>query len=105
MQTGFAQPMQWVSGWQNLDAQHAVKRHFRLYLSVDCPKEVLITLTVETENRARQKKLVFRPGARQRCVPFHVHGTRFRLKLESSSTIPWQLLGGMQLEMDVEENA
>ena len=105
MQTGHAQPMRWVSGWQNLDAQQTVKRNFRLYLSVECPQEVPICLTVETENRARSKTLVFHPGAKQRCVPFHVYGRRFRLKLESEGIRPWQLLGGMQLEMDVEEDA
>ena len=92
MKTGLAQPMRWVSGWQNLDSQRSVKRHFRLYLSV------------ETENRTRSKTLVFPAGTKQRCVPFHLCGRRFRLKLESESRVPWQLVGGLQLEMDVEEN-
>lgn len=104
MQNGLAQPMRWVTGWQNLDAQDAVKRQFRLYLSVDCPQEVSIRLTVETEKRSHSKTVVFHPGARQRRIPFHLHGSRFRVKVESDGTAPWQLTGGMQLVMDVEEN-
>lgn len=104
MKTGLAQPMRWVTGWQNLDAQEAVKKAFRLYLSVDCPKETALRLTVETERNAKCKTVVFHPGARQRCVPFFVYGSRFRLMVESDDGHPWQLAGGMQLEMDVEEN-
>lgn len=104
MQTGQAQPMRWVGGWQNLDAQDVTKRHFRVYLSVDCPQETAIRLTVETENRARSKTVVFRPGARQRCIPFQLYGRRFRLKVESDGAQPWQLIGGIQLEMDTEED-
>jgi hypothetical protein len=59
---------------------------------------------VETEKRSRTKTVVFRPGAKQRCIPFHLQGSRFRLKVESDHTVPWQLVGGMQLAMDVEEN-
>ena len=104
MKTGLAQPMRWVTGWQNLDAQEAVKKAFRLYLSVDCPKETALRLTVETERNAKSKTVVFHSGARQRCVPFFVYGSRFRLTVESDDGQPWQLAGGMQLEMDVEEN-
>ena len=104
MRTGLAQPMRWVGGWQNLDAQNTVKRHFRLYLSVDCPQEVPIRLTVETEKHSRCKTVVFRPGVRQKRISFQLHGTRFRLKVESEGNVPWQLTGGMQLEMDTEED-
>ena len=103
MKTGTAQPMLWVGGWQNLDAQEVIKRRFRVYLTVDCPQEVSIRITMETENRARTKTLAFRPGARQRCVPFQLYGRRFRLLVESDGTAPWQLLGGVQIDMDTEE--
>lgn len=103
MKTGTALPMRWVTGWQNLDSQQAVKRAFRLYLCVDCPQETPVRLTLETENGARSKTVVFHPGAKRRCVSFYLYGTRFRLTLESRETAPWQLVGGMQLEMDVEE--
>ena len=103
MKTGTAQSMRWVGGWQNMDVQEVIKRRFRVYLTVDCPQEVSIRITLETENRARTKTLAFRPGARQRCVPFHLYGRRFRLLVESDGTAPWQLLDGVQIDMDTEE--
>lgn len=105
MKTGMAQPMRWMGGWQNVDAQDVIKRHFRVYLTVDCPQEVSIRITLETENRVRTKTLVFRPGARQRRIPFQLYGRRFRLLVESDGTAPWQLLGGVQIDMDTEEDA
>lgn len=104
MKTQTACPMRWISGWQDLGAQHAVKQAFRLYLCVDCPQETLLHLSVETENGQRSKQVLFRPGARPVCVPFFVRGRRFRLKVESNGAQPWQLQGGMQIEMDAEEN-
>ena len=104
VKTRSAGPMRWVGGWHDLDARQVVKHDFRLYLCVDCPEETTLRLSVETENGEKSKLVRFFPGARQRCVPFYVRGRRFRLKLESEGDQPWQLLGGMQLEMETEEN-
>ena len=104
MTGGQAQPMRWQSGWYSLEAPQLIKRDFRVYLCVDCPREASIRLTLETESRAKSKTVSFRPGARQRCVPFAVRGRRFRLTLESAGKTPWQLLGGLQIDMDTEED-
>lgn len=105
MTGGQAQPMRWQSGWYSLEAPQLIKRDFRVYLCVDCPRGASIRLTLETESRAKSKTVSFRPGARQRCVPFAVCGRRFRLTLESVGETPWQLLGGLQIDMDTEEDA
>jgi len=105
MRTAQAQPMRWVGGWQTLDANDVVKRGFRVYLSAECLREAAIRLSLETENGVRSKTVVLQPGqAKQRCVPFFVRGRRFRLIVESDTAAPWQLLGGMQIEMDTEED-
>ena len=102
MRTGSAQPMRWISGWQDLGANDVQKHGFRLYLCVECTRDTPIRLTVETENRVCTKNVVFHPGTKQRCIPFRVYGRRFRLRVESDGATPWQLLGGMQMEMDTE---
>ncbi|MBR6568819.1 MAG: hypothetical protein IKK75_00010 [Clostridia bacterium] len=105
MQAGQAQPMRWVVGWQNLQAHDVTKRFFRVYLCAECLKEATVRLTMETENGVRTKTVVFSPGqTKQRCVPFHLHGRRFRLTVESDGGAAWRLLGGMHIEMDTEED-
>ncbi len=104
MKTGTALPMRWVSGWQELGRSDISKRRFRLYLCAACDRETPIRLKVETENRTCAREIILRPGTRQRCIAFRIYGRRFRLIVESDGTSPWQLLGGMQLEMDVEED-
>ncbi len=102
MRTGSAQPMRWVGGWQDAGASDVTKLHFCLYLTVDCQRDTPIRLTVETETKAKTKTVVFHPGKRQRCFRFHLSGRRFRLMVESDGDEPWQLAGGMQLDMDTE---
>ena len=104
MKAGSAQPMRWVSGWQDLGRSDLSKRRFRLYLCAECDQETPIRLKVETENRTSVKEITLRPGAKQRLIAFRIYGRRFRLIVESDGSAPWQLLGGMQLEMDVEED-
>jgi len=106
MKTGQAQPMRWTGGWQNLDAHHVIKRNFCVYLAAECLQQTEIRLTLETEKGARTKTIVLDPaaGARNRRVFFHLHGRRFRLIVESGGTAPWRLTGGIQIEMDTEED-
>ncbi len=102
MTAGQANAMRWVSGWQDLGDKACEKLAFRMYLCVDCPQETEICLTVETECGTKTKTVLFSPGARQRRIPFFARGSRFRWIVESDGVNPWQIIGGIQLEMDTE---
>ena len=104
MKTGAACPMRWMTGWQDLGRSDVTKCRFRLYLTADCRQETALRLKIETENRTSVKHITIKPGGGQRCIGFRIYGRRFRLILESDGPQPWQLTGGMQLEMDVEED-
>ena len=106
MSTGEAQPMRWVSGWQDLSARHVVKSSFCIYASPEVLEETDIRLTIETETGAKTKTLTVFPeiSGRQRRVSFPVCGRRFRLMVESDGGAPWRMTGGLQLDMDTEED-
>lgn len=106
MHTGTALPMRWTGGWQDLGARHVLKSSFRVYVSPEVSQDTEIRLTVETENGARTKTLTVFPqiSGRQRRLSFPVCGRRFRLIVESDGTAPWRLTGGLQLDMDTEED-
>ena len=103
MKGGAALPMRWVTGWQDLGRADLSKCRFRLRLCGECHQDAAIRLSVQTENRTSTKIITLHPGAKQRCIAFRIYGRRFRLLVESDGPVPWQLAGGMQLEMDVEE--
>ena len=106
MTAGTAQPMRWVSGWQDLSARDVRKSSFRVYLSPEVPAETDVRLTVETENGAKTKTLTVFPeiSGRQRRLSFPVHGRRFRVIVESDGQTPWRMTGGLQIDMDTEED-
>ena len=104
MKTGSACSMRWVTGWQDLGRSNVTKCRFRLLLTAECRREAPVRLTLETENRASVRHITLRPGEKQRRIGFRVFGRRFRLIVESDGPQPWQLTGGMQLNMDLEED-
>ena len=105
--SGMAVPMRWVGPWQEMGSKNRLKCGFALYATVECTQEVWLKIGVETEKGIRFKRIVFQPPlpgkhARQRRLTFGGKGRRFRLVLESQGSVPWRMLGGLQLEAEVE---
>jgi len=104
---GNAQPMRWVSGWQDFGYKNVSKGSFTLYLTVECHEPVEIRLGIETEKKTKMKTLTFNPPAegqkaKQRRVVFGGNGRRFRVLIESNGVAPWRMIGGMQIEAETD---
>ena len=96
--------MRWVGPWQDLNLKHTVKSGFTAYVTVVCAAPVTLRLCVETEKKCVTKTVAFTPGARQRRIALPGSGRRFRFVVESPSGAPWRIEGGVQLEMEVDED-
>ena len=99
---GFAQPMRWVSPWFDLNYKNMLKGGFTVYLTVETEAEMTLTVGIQTEKKLKTKAVSFSPPtgerqAKQRRLTFGGNGRRFRFILESASTTPWRLLGGLQI--------
>ena len=99
---GFAQPMRWVSPWFDLNYKNLLKGGFTVYLTVEAEAEMTLTVGIQTEKKLKTKAVSFSPPAgerqaKQRRLTFGGNGRRFRFILESASTTPWRLLGGLQI--------
>lgn len=104
---GAAAPMRWVGPWCDLGMKNIRKGGFTLYLTLECRSEAALTLTMETERKAKTKTLRFQPPGEgrqpaQRRVRFGGSGRRFRLRIEAEDGVPWRLLGGVQIEAEID---
>ena len=104
---GTAQPMRWVGPWQDFGYKNVAKGSFTWYLTVECEEPVELTLGIQTEKKTKLKVLTFSPPAKgqlakQRRVVFGGNGRRFRVLIESDGTVPWRLIGGMQIEAETD---
>ena len=73
-----------------------------MYLTVEAEAEMTLTVGIQTEKKLKTKAVSFSPPAgerqaKQRRLTFGGNGRRFRFILESASTTPWRLLGGLQI--------
>lgn len=94
--------MRWVSPWFDLNYKNLLKGGFTVYLTVETEAEMTLTVGIQTEKKLKTKAVSFSPPAgerqaKQRRLTFGGNGRRFRFILESASTTPWRLLGGLQI--------
>lgn len=105
--SGKACPMRWVSGWQDFGYKNIAKSGWEAYLTVECDAEVELSLTIQTEKKAKAKTILFEPPpegryAKQRRVRFGGNGRRFRVIVESAGSTPWKIIGGLQIETETD---
>ena len=99
--------MRWVGGWQDFGYKNVAKGSFTVYLTVECEEPVDLNISIQTEKKMKTKTLTFNPPlsgqlAKQRRVVFGGNGRRFRVLIESNGTVPWRLIGGVQIEAETD---
>ncbi len=102
--SGPALPLRWVTSWQDMAAKNVVKSGFVVYLALENADPVDITLSVETEKRVKTKNYTVQPGGRVKRIRLSNQGRRFRLALETLAGAEFSLLGGLQIDMEVDED-
>lgn len=100
-------PMRWVGGWQDFGRKDVAKGSFTMYLTVECTAPVELRIGVQTEKKTKIKTLTFQPPAegqlaKQRRAVFGGNGRRFRVLIESNGTVPWRMVGGVQIEAETD---
>lgn len=94
-------PVTWASGYQDLGMKHSVKSAFMLYFTAAAEKRFLLTLGVRTEKKLKQKEIMVTPGKSHRVI-LNVSGRYFRVEIGSRTTTPWQLNGGIEIDMELD---
>lgn len=100
-------PVLWQSGWQDLGAKNAVKSGFIVHvtgLQCDDPSGQEIELSIETERKKKTKTIKVTPTFKKTRFPINNSGRRFRFEIKADSRTDWLLAGGVQIELDVDED-
>lgn len=93
-------PVRWVSPWIEM-AKHVYKSGFILRLTPLCADPLDIILGIQTEKRLKTKTVRFN-GERQKSVAIGHTGKRFRISIECNATLPWEISGGLMVEMELD---
>lgn len=102
-----AQPMRWVGPWCDLGRKDVHKGGFTVYITVENHQAMQLRLSIQTDRKIKTKTLTFPAlpaGAesRQKSVRFGGGGRRFRLKIASDGSAPWRLVGGVQIQAELD---
>lgn len=104
---GTAQPMRWASPWMDFGYKNMAKGSFTIYITAECTEPVTLGVSVQTEKKCKEKTLTVTPPLegqqpKQKRMVFGGNGRRFRLILKSDGSVPWRLLGGLQVEAETD---
>lgn len=98
-------PMRWVSAWQDNHQKNVTKSAFELYITgLECATKQKLTVGIETEKRLKSKTIVVDKKLKRVRFPVGNSGRRYRFVLTADSTEDWSLSGGVQIDMDKEED-
>jgi len=102
---GAAIPMRWESSWQDLGAKNTLKSEFVIHITgFDSADEQDVTIGIETERKVKSKVITLVPGFSKTRFTLNNTGRKYRFFIEANSTVSWQLAGGVQIEMEVDED-
>lgn len=93
--------VKWISGWQDLGLKSSIKNAFTLYMMVDTPAPLKLTLGLRTEKKLKRKEITVKPGKMCR-VHLNNHGREFRLEIESLTAVPFVIAGGIKIDLELD---
>ena len=93
--------MRWVSRWQTADGPGSVKRRFTVRICAD--RSASVTVGVRTERGMWQRTMELTAGRPARLA-LQARGRRFRLEVRSAAQSEFALMGGIQVECDLDRD-
>lgn len=106
-QDGDPIPVKWQSAWQDNGSKNTIKSAFVVHitgLEIQAGQTQTITISIETEKKTKSKAIVLTSDFKKTRFPINVSGRRFRFSIEANSISNWSIAGGVQIEMEVDED-
>ena len=94
-------PCKWVSGYQDLGLKNSIKSAFIVYMMVDSEAPVELRVGIQTEKKLKQKVVYTKPGKMTR-LHLNLQGREFRLEIESISSVPFTISGGIRIDLELD---
>lgn len=93
----------WQTGWFDLGGKNILKSAFEIRLYAKGESGATMNIIVETEKKEKMKSIALMESGKMHKVRVQVKGKRFRIRFESEGTQNWQIIGGVQIKMDIDE--
>lgn len=93
--------LKWTSGFQDLGMKSSIKSAFIVYLMVESEVPIELRMSVETEKKKKEKIFRTKPGKMTR-VQLNTHGRIFRLGIESYTSAPFLIAGGIKVDLELD---
>lgn len=98
---GHALPVYWESGMQDLGVKSSVKSAFMVYFLAEAATPFNLVLGIQTDKKLKTKMLTVKPGKATK-IAINVQGRFFKLILSSRTIVPFKLVGGIKIDMELD---
>lgn len=98
---GKALPVYWESGMQDLGLKSSVKSSFNLYFMAEAETPFMLVVGIQTDKKLKEKILQVKPGKATKTT-INVQGRFFKLKIHTRTVIPFKIVGGFKLDMELD---
>lgn len=100
---GEAQAMRWEMPFVDMQQKQARKSAFEIYVSAVCEGKASFQVGIETERRKKMKTYRMRTGQTPpRRIRIESGGRRWRVVLEAEAKEVFSIVGGLQVNLDME---
>jgi len=101
---GEALPVSWESGPQPVTGMNSLKNNFDIYLIVDTPTAMNLTVGIETERKVKTKEVFVRSGVTTKRITINNSGRWVKISLASETRAAWCLVGGLRVTMELDHD-
>jgi hypothetical protein len=78
-----------------------VKSSFKVYYKVECATPFELLLGIQTDKKLKQKAIQVKPGKAARTA-INVQGRYFQLIISTQTTVPFSIVGGLKIDMELD---
>lgn len=91
----------WESGMQDRGIKSSIKSAFTIYFTAEAEAPFELNVGIQTEKKRKMKRVIVKPNKAMR-VNVNVQGRYFALVLSSDTTVPFKIVGGMKIAMELD---
>ena len=94
-------PCSWKSCYQDLGLKSSIKSAFTIYMMVEAETTIPLYIGMRTEKKLKQKIFNVKPGKITK-LKLNSKGRFFRLEIQSYSAVPFKILGGIKIDLELD---
>lgn len=98
---GHALPVLWKSGMQDLGLKSSVKSSFKVYYKAEAEAPFELVIGIQTDKKLKEKLIQVKPG-KAASTAINVQGRYFQLVIHTRTIVPFSIVGGIKIDMELD---